>query len=65
MIKVNGNDLPWSPGLTVAGALAAMKYDFSHITVTVDGRFIPEDDYDACALPDNADMKAIHLHHGG
>ena len=49
----------------MADALAAMKYDFSHITVTVDGRHVPDDDHGSSVVPDGADMKASHLHHGG
>ncbi|MBI5241401.1 MAG: sulfur carrier protein ThiS [Elusimicrobia bacterium] len=65
MIKVNGNAVTWRDGMTVADALAAMNYDFGHITVTVDGRHVPQDDFDTTPVPDGADMKAIHLHHGG
>ena len=65
MITINDNKLPWKEGMTVSDALAAMKYDFAHITVTVNGKFVEPDDFDSTALPDQADMKAIHLHHGG
>ena len=33
--------------------------------ITVNGKFVEPDDFDSSNLPDQADMKAIHLHHGG
>lgn len=65
MIEVNGRKLAWRQGMTVSQALADMKYDFAHITVTVNGAFVPADEFDAVPVPDGADVKAIHLHHGG
>lgn len=65
MIVVNGNRVEWHEGMTVRDALDAMGYDFPLITVTVDGVFVSDDDYDTYQLPDNTEVKAIHIHHGG
>jgi len=43
----------------------AMSYDFPLITATVNGEFVPKDEWDTFKIPDNADVKAIHIHHGG
>ncbi|MFH1438824.1 MAG: sulfur carrier protein ThiS [Pseudomonadota bacterium] len=65
MITVNGNSIEWRENMTVTDALAAMSYDFPLITVTVDGTFVPRDEWDTARIPDNAEVKAIHIHHGG
>ncbi|MDD5657701.1 MAG: sulfur carrier protein ThiS [Elusimicrobia bacterium] len=65
MIEVNGRKLSWRRGLTVSDVLAEAGYDFAHITVTVNGVFVAPDDFGAANVPDGADVKAIHLHHGG
>lgn len=65
MISVNGTKIDWKEGMTIADVMAIMKYDFVYITVTVDGRFVPPDEYEDFVIKDNVDVKAIHLHHGG
>lgn len=65
MIQVNGNEVEWHEGMTVSDALKAMSYDFPLIIVTVNGEFVFRDEYDGAAVPDKADVKAIHIHHGG
>lgn len=62
---MNNNEVEWREGMTVADALRAMKYDFPLITVTLNGSFVPRDEYEACEVPDEAELKAIHIHHGG
>ena len=65
MITVNGNAVEWREGMTVADALRAMAYDFPLITVIVNGEIVEADAYEEVAVPDGADLKAIHIHHGG
>lgn len=66
MILVNGRDkVAWKPGMTVADALAAQNWDYALIVVTVNGTFVPSDDYATFPVPDGADLKAIHIAHGG
>ncbi len=65
MITVNGTSVEWSDGMTIADMMTAMNYDFVYITITVDGHFVPPDEYESYKIPDNANVKAIHLHHGG
>jgi thiamine biosynthesis protein ThiS len=66
VITVNGNALEWTQGMTVSDALTLMGYTApSLITVFVDGTYVPEDDYATHPVPDGAQMKALHLHHGG
>lgn len=65
MIRVNDNQVEWRQGMTVADALRAMNYDFPLITVTVNGTLVPSDEHDTHPVPDGADVRAIHIHHGG
>ena len=65
MIEVNGREMPWRAGMTVADVLVESGYDFAHITVTINGAFVASEDFGSSAVPDGADVKAIHLHHGG
>ncbi len=66
MITVNRrHELPWHPGITVREVLQAMKYTYNDIVVRVDGRVVPDEDYDTAAIPDGADVRVIHLIAGG
>ena len=65
IITVNGNKIDWHEGMTVTGLFRIMGYDFSLIVTSVNGEVIHEDNYDTCFIPDGADVKAIHIHHGG
>jgi thiamine biosynthesis protein ThiS len=65
VITVNESAVDWREGMTVSDALEAMGYDFPLITVTVNGTLVPTDDFDTYEIPDDADVRAIHIHHGG
>ena len=66
MILINNRDkLEWTPGMTVRDMMKAMNYVYVLITITVNGELVDEDDYDTYEIPDGADVKAIHIHHGG
>jgi len=65
MIRVNGDTIDWFEGMTVKDMFGKMGFDSPLITVIVNDTFVLEDDYDDYQIPDNAEVKAIHLHHGG
>lgn len=65
MIRVNDEPMEWIDGMTVQDMLDARGYDFALIIVTINERFISEDDYDETLIPDGSDVKALHIHHGG
>ncbi|MCP5107222.1 MAG: sulfur carrier protein ThiS [bacterium] len=66
MVIVNNRDkLEWREGMTVQDLLDEMGYHFSLITVTVNGELVLEEDYEEVEIPDNADVGAFHLAHGG
>ncbi|HPZ08036.1 MAG TPA: sulfur carrier protein ThiS [Candidatus Eremiobacteraeota bacterium] len=65
MITVNGNKIDWHEGMTVTEIFNIMGYDFSLIVTSVNDELVLEDDYDIFYVPDEADVKAIHIYHGG
>ena len=66
MILVNNRDkVDRKEGMTVRDVLGVMDYSFSHMTITVNGELVPEEDYDTWQVPDNADVNVFHLAHGG
>ncbi len=65
MIKVNTEDYPWHPGLTVRALLDEKQFTFRHIIVRVNGVFVPEDDYEKQVIQDGDDVLVLHLMAGG
>ena len=65
MLKVNGQDHPWHPGLTVSSLLKEKNYIFHAIIVRVNDKHIPNEEYDSTAIKDGDDVQAIHLITGG
>ncbi len=65
MIRVNGEDLDWSDGMTVRDVLRLLDYRFPLLITRIDGRLISRPDYDTTEVPDGAIMDVIHLMSGG
>lgn len=66
MLTVNNKDkMEWKSGTTVQDVLDAMGYDYSLITVSVNGKFVGDDDYDIFKIDDNSEITVFHLCHGG
>jgi sulfur carrier protein len=66
VITINGRDvLPWHAGLTVQDLLDTMSYTFPRVIVSIDGAAVPHDAYATTPVPDEADVRIIHLMAGG
>ncbi len=66
MLTINNRDrIEWRAKMTVHDVLDAMGYDYALITVTVNEKLVPEEDYDTFAVPDGANVQVFHLAHGG
>ncbi len=66
MITVNKHHpLPWREGMTVRDVLTAMRYTFPHIIVVINGAVVRHDAYDTTTVPDNADVRVVHMIAGG
>ena len=65
MITINSKPLEWTKGMTVASVLRAMNYNFPLIAVTVNDDFVAPEDFESYQVEDNAEVKALHICHGG
>ena len=65
MIVVNGEDMEWEEGMTVAEVLKRRKYTSHLIIVKVDGEVVPGGEFETAPVPDGAKVEAIHLIGGG
>ena len=66
MITVNDmHKLEWKEGMTVADIMEELGYNYALITTTVNDEYVDPDSYDTYEVPDEADVKAIHIAHGG
>jgi thiamine biosynthesis protein ThiS len=66
MITVNNRKrLSWSPGLTVEELLGRLNYTHTHLVVSINGSLVEHDAYATATIPDEADVRIIHLMAGG
>lgn len=66
MITLNKREeLDWREGLTVTELLAAKTYTYPHIIVSINGTVVKHDAYAETLIPDEADVRVIHLIAGG
>ncbi len=64
-ITVNGRTVPWQEGMTVQTVLEVMNYTFRLLVIKLDGRLIKKENYKSAVVPENADVKVIHMVAGG
>ena len=64
-ITVNENIVEWHDNLTISELLKIMKYTFPMLVIKVDGQLIKRDQYKIFVVPNNSDVKIIHLMSGG
>ena len=64
-IKRNKNDFAWEENLTIAKIMKKKNYTFKMLVVKVDGKLIRKENYATTIVPENADVKIIHLISGG
>jgi thiamine biosynthesis protein ThiS len=65
MIKVNGEKLKHTAGMTVTDILKAKQFNFPLLIIKIDGIYVPRDQYDQREVPDKAEVEVIHLISGG
>jgi thiamine biosynthesis protein ThiS len=65
VITLNGRNVDWESGLTVAGLIKKMNYIFPQIFVTINGDLIKRDDYDITPVSDGDEVEIIHMIAGG
>lgn len=65
MITVNGLQKSWKEGMTVTDILKIMNYEYALIVVSVNEETVHKDRYSSYIVEDNADVRIIHICHGG
>lgn len=66
MLTINNKEkIDWFEGITVKDVLDKMGYNYSLITVSVNDKFIAEEDYETYTIEDGAMISVFHLAHGG
>ncbi|MDN5301419.1 MAG: sulfur carrier protein [Thermoanaerobacteraceae bacterium] len=65
MIKVNKEDMEYQEGMTVEDILQKKKYTFRMITVIVNGRVVPKDQYSSYRIKDGDNVDVVHIMSGG
>ncbi|MFO7811070.1 MAG: sulfur carrier protein ThiS [Candidatus Delongbacteria bacterium] len=64
-ITVNGESTEWWQGMTIKDILVLKNYTFKLLVTNVNGELVKRKDYDSFTVPENADVKIIHLISGG
>ncbi len=62
---VNDHKLPWREGLVVQDALDMMNYTFKMLVIRLNGNLVKKDDYASTHIPQDAELRVIHLISGG
>ncbi len=66
MITLNKRErLEWRAGLTIKELLEEKTFTYPHIIVSINGTVIRHDAYAETLIPDEADVRVIHLIAGG
>jgi len=66
MITLNKRErLEWQEGLTVQALLERKTFTYPHIVISINGIVIDHDAYAETPIPDEADVRVIHLIAGG
>jgi len=64
-IKVNGISMDWDENMTIQTILNKKNFTFKMLVVKVNGELVRKKDYDTTTVPENAEVKVIHLISGG
>ena len=51
--------------MTVVDLLDQLRFTFPHIIVSIDGELVLRADYETHTIPDDADVRVVHLMAGG
>ena len=65
-ITVNRREsVEWTVGMTVSDLVRRMNYTFPRLVVSINSTVVPYDAYATTEIPENADVRVIHLMAGG
>ncbi|MHC5037826.1 MAG: sulfur carrier protein ThiS [Planctomycetota bacterium] len=65
MIRVNDKPVEWEEGMTVDSLLRKMNFTHPLLVVSVNGSHVPKPRYGSTPIPDDAEVRVLHLSQGG
>jgi thiamine biosynthesis protein ThiS len=65
MVRVNGREIEWREGMTVADLLNEMGDSWLCPVVRVGGKIVTRPNFHKAHVPDNTDVHLLHLIAGG
>jgi thiamine biosynthesis protein ThiS len=65
LITVNGEQHPWSKGMTVADLLEDLRETHNYAVVRIDGKHVSRPYFDKFLVPDNSEIFLLPLIAGG
>lgn len=65
MIRVNGEEMECTPGLTLAELVSSRGLDRTRVAVELNGVIVPRDALDATLLHDDDKVEIVHFVGGG
>jgi thiamine biosynthesis protein ThiS len=65
MIRVNDDPVGWEEGMTVSRVLDVCNFHFPMVVVKVNGTIVKKRQYERYEVPDESDVKVIHMMTGG
>jgi thiamine biosynthesis protein ThiS len=65
MIRLNNRDYAWREGMTISTLLDENDLVYKRIIVSINGRHVPEQDWDRTQIKDGDEVSALHLMAGG
>jgi thiamine biosynthesis protein ThiS len=65
MVRVDGKEIPWHEGMTVADVLKGLKHADHYAVVRIEGELISRPDFDRVTVPDDSEVGLLPLIAGG
>lgn len=65
MFVLNNRPEEWQAGMSITDLLEQKRFTFKMLVIKVNGELIKKKDYQNTIIPENADVKVIHLMSGG
>jgi sulfur carrier protein len=65
MIRVNGRDAEWHPGMTITDIMKAHGYTAPRIIVKVNGELVRQEQWASYEVKDGDDVRVLHMVAGG
>jgi sulfur carrier protein ThiS len=65
MVRVEGRNLAWYEGMTIADLLRELNDSYPYALARVDGKAFTGREFHRAPVPDNAEVFLVHLLAGG